>query len=278
MDDSQDEAERDPGFKRRLAKIIGQQEPYPWAASLGIGKSTFAGPWRNGAIPQTRTLLKIAQNTNISLNWLLTGRGPERLWEEGEGREETEQKPYVAYLGASDPAEAREGRAGGGVRAARGAPVEEVGERYRVPREEYCLVPRYGMTVGSGQRLHSEQVVDYLSFKISWVEQTMGLDANELALVHVVGDSMEPTLKEGDLLLLDRRGFSPLGPVRSARNDALYVLLRNGELIVKRLQFGFDGSVTVQSDNPVYAAQTLAAEHAQTLQVMGRVVWIGRRM
>ncbi|MBF0461073.1 MAG: LexA family transcriptional regulator [Magnetococcales bacterium] len=285
--------DRDLGFRERLAKVIGQQDPYPWAESLGIGKSTFAGPWNKGAMPQTKTLLKIALNTDISLNWLLTGRGPERLTidEHSTGTDghgythagmEAEKKPYIAYMASTTQngqmghggCSREENELGNGP----GAPVEERGETYRVPREEYCLVPRYGIRVDSGQLLHSEQWVDYLSFKVSWVEQMMGLDARELALVNVFGDSMEPTLKEGDLLLLDRRGFSHPGPGRAVRSDAIYVLLRGEELVVKRLQFGFDGSVTIQSDNPVYATQMLPADKLHTLQVMGRVVWIGRKV
>ncbi|MEO5364034.1 MAG: helix-turn-helix domain-containing protein [Magnetococcus sp. DMHC-8] len=278
MDNSEESTERDLGFRERLAKVIGTQEPYPWAASLGIGKSTFAGPWRNGAMPQTKTLVKIAQHTDISLNWLLTGRGPERL--EGCGPPvwlESDKKPYMAY-GAEEPVRVvGDGREACGPS---GTPVEEMGEMYRVPREEYCLVPRYGIQAGSGALLHSEQVVDYLSFKASWVEQTMGLDARELALVSVLGDSMEPTLKEGDLLLLDRRGFSHAAAAGRAvvHSDAIYVLLRGEVLVAKRLQFGFDGSVTIQSDNPAYAAQTLSPDRVPGLQVMGRVVWIGRKM
>ncbi|MBF0162590.1 MAG: LexA family transcriptional regulator [Magnetococcales bacterium] len=288
-----EEAVRDPGFKARLAQVIGQQDPYPWAASLGIGKSTFAGPWRNGAIPQTKTLLKIAQHTNISLNWLLTGKGPERIDESrhsGEGgqttagKEEAGALPYT-YLGSAYPAQTQEnstespdlcsvtrGREGAG------APVEEMGEVYRAPWEGYCLVPRYGMRVGSGEPLRCDQVVDSLSFKVSWVEQHMGLDPRALALVNVVGDSMEPTLKERDLLLLDRRGFTRTDPGPSAHSDGIYVILRGEELVVKRLQFGFDGSVHIQSDNPIYAPQTLSTERAQTLQIVGRVVWVGRRI
>ncbi|MEO5351350.1 MAG: helix-turn-helix domain-containing protein [Magnetococcus sp. YQC-3] len=267
--------DRDPGFRERLAKVIGQQEPYPWAASLGIGKSTFAGPWSKGAMPQTKTLLKIAQHTDISLNWLLTGKGPERLEGCATGRE---RKAYLSYMGVEGRPGGLESIRGECAEVVSGTPVKEMGESYRVPQEEYCLVPRYGVQVSSGQLLHSEQVVDYLSFKVSWIEQTMGLDSRALALIHVLGDSMEPTLKEGDLLLLDRRGYMPSGAGRTARSDAIYVLLRGEELVVKRLQFGFDGSVTVQSDNPIYATQLIPAEKSPGVQVVGRVVWVGRKV
>lgn len=255
------------GFKERLAKIIGSHPPFPWGERLGFKKSTFSGLLKNGTMPQMKTLLKIAHHTDISLNWLLAGRGPERLSGcESDGVAIKESLPYTVSAEQY------------GVGKQSSSPVEELGEVYQVPSAEYCHVPRYGVMMRPGQLLQSEHVVDYLSFKISWVEQTMGLDPRELALVHVCGDSMEPTLKEGDLLLLDRRGFSQLGLSRPVRSDAVYVLLREDALVVKRLQFGFDGSVTIQSDNPAYAKHILSVEKLACLQVMGRVVWVGRRL
>lgn len=286
---------KDSDFRNRLAKIIGDQDPYPWAESLGIMKSTFAGPWTKGAIPQTKTLLKIARNTDISLNWLLTGQGPERIClchtKKSEpqkpeqmdtyGAKGSEPREYVFY-NTKQTGSGQEGnlRQTGDTRQTRderqaGTPVEDMGEHYRVPQEEYVLVPRYGLRVTDGQLLQNEQVVDYLSFKVYWIKQTMGLDPRQLALISVCGDSMEPTLKEGDLLLLDRRGFSVPGRVSS---DAIYVLLRGEALVVKRLQCGFDGSITIQSDNPVYATQVLPAEKITHLKIIGRVVWVGQRI
>ena len=260
-----DYSEKDFGLRDRLAELIGEKDPYPWAESIGIGKSTFAGLWNQGAMPQTRTLLKIAQNTDFSLNWLLTGQGTKRIHGWISVGSETRRTSYRDET--SDNFEENERQMG--------TPIEDMGERYQIPKEEYVLVPRYGLHVGDGQLLRSHQVVDYLSFKVGWIEQTMGLDPRQLALVHVRGDSMEPTLKEGDLLLLDRRGFSLPNRVRS---DAIYVLLRGEELVAKRLQCGFDGSVTIQSDNPAYATQVLSAEKSTCIQVVGRVVWVGRRI
>jgi phage repressor protein C with HTH and peptisase S24 domain len=276
MDNPLVNQEFDPGFRDRLAQVIGEEEPYPWAERIGIGKSTFAGIWRKGAMPQTKTLLKIAQNTDISVNWLLTGRGPQRLDLSKTGENSELRQGYLSYVTLAPEGDPRQS---GGINKQRAAaPVEEMGELYRVHREEYCHVPCYGMRIGSSQLLQNEQLVDHLSFKISWVEQIMGLDIRELALVQVTGDSMEPTLKEGDLLLLDRRGFTPSEGQKPVRSDAMYVLLRGQELIAKRLQFGFDGSLTIQSDNPVYAPHVVAAEQTQRVEIVGRVVWVGRRV
>ncbi|MBF0184293.1 MAG: helix-turn-helix transcriptional regulator [Magnetococcales bacterium] len=268
--------EEDSAIRERLALVIGNEEPYPWAARIGIGKSTFAGVWRNGAVPQTKTLLKIAQHTDISVNWLLTGRGPIRLDMSASPELVGVRKGYLSYV--TLPEGSTHGVAVGQNDQQSATPVEEMGESYRIVQEEFCHVPRFGVQLGSGRLVQSEHLVDNLSFKVSWIEQVMGLDIRELALVHVTGDSMEPTLKEGDILLLDRRGFTQSSQQKVVRSDAIYVLLRGDELVAKRLQFGFDGSLTVQSDNPAYASQSVAAEQMIQLPIIGRVVWVGRRV
>jgi len=62
------------------------------------------------------------------------------------------------------------------------------------------------------------------------------------------------------------------------KQDAIYAFATNGELRVKRMQLKIDGKVVVKSDNPQYEAETLTAEQAASLRVVGRVVWSGRRM
>jgi len=116
-----------------------------------------------------------------------------------------------------------------------------------------------------------EQVVDHLAFREEWVRTELGANPKNLVLISAIGDSMEPTLRAGDLLLIDR---SDAG----VKQDAIYAFATNGELRVKRMQLKIDGKVVVKSDNPQYEAETLTAEQAASLRVVGRVVWSGRRM
>ncbi len=141
------------------------------------------------------------------------------------------------------------------------------------PEEGFTLVPKYDIeaSAGGGRVIHSEQVVDHLTFKTSWIRGVLGLDPKNLILISAVGDSMEPTIRAGDLLLLDRA-------VESIVDDALYSILINDVLLIKRIQRLFDASVLVKSDNPAYQTQTLSKTQAEDLQVIGRLVWVGRRV
>lgn len=141
------------------------------------------------------------------------------------------------------------------------------------PGDGFVQVPRYEVTAsaGGGTMIHSEQIVDHLSFRADWVHNALGVPVADLALINVTGDSMEPTLSEGDLILIDMSH-------RGVKDNAVYVLQLNGSLLVKRIQHKLDGSVIVKSDNAIYEPEQIGAEAVDLLNVIGRVVWCGRRM
>jgi phage repressor protein C with HTH and peptisase S24 domain len=135
---------------------------------------------------------------------------------------------------------------------------------------EYLFVPRYHVRIpaGRGRPLRSDQVVDYLAFRADWVERRLGADPRNLILVEAVGDSMAPTFDDRDLLLVD------LGEPRF-RQDGVYVLKRDGDLAVKRLQRRHDGRIVIRSDNPAY--QSVATDPSR-VGVIGRVIWVAGRL
>jgi phage repressor protein C with HTH and peptisase S24 domain len=108
--------------------------------------------------------------------------------------------------------------------------------------------------------------IDWLAFKKEWIESEVHVDINELALVLVVGDSMYPTFKPSDILLIDlsQKSFS---------GDGVYALNVNGVCSIKRIQFFISGSIRVSSDNGVYAPQEIRKGDLENIIVIGRVVW-----
>jgi transcriptional regulator with XRE-family HTH domain len=107
-----------------------------------------------------------------------------------------------------------------------------------------------------------------LSFKLDWLHERK-LEQTSLSVVEAQGDSMEPTITDKDALLVDTR------PVNSV-TDGIYILKFDNDLIVKRLQKQFDNSIEVISDNPNYKSQNLSGEQVDRLQLVGKVVWIGK--
>ena len=94
-----------------------------------------------------------------------------------------------------------------------------------------------------------------------------------LALITGFGDSMEPTFKDGDSLLVDRG-------VTDIKLDAIYVLALRDELYIKRVQRRPDGTVMMLSDNPSYQPYQIKNAERDQFQVLGRVVmaWNSRRI
>ncbi|MBT5027877.1 MAG: helix-turn-helix transcriptional regulator [Nitrospina sp.] len=139
---------------------------------------------------------------------------------------------------------------------------------------DFVLVPRYNIeaSAGGGSVIHSEQIVDHLAFKASWVSKELGADPKNLLLIHSIGDSMEPTLRSGDLLLVDRNKGRMKG-------DGIYLINFDDGLMVKRLEWMMDGTVVIRGDNAnVSREQKLTAIEMEKLHLLGRVVWVGGKV
>ena len=134
----------------------------------------------------------------------------------------------------------------------------------------FSYVPRYDVnTPGArGEPLRSEQIVDYLAFKNEWVRTRLNADPRNLLLIEAIGDSMAPTLENADLLLVD------LAEPRF-RHDGIYVLRRDHELAVKRLQRRPDGTLNIISDNPAYESSIVTSD---SVHIIGRVIWAAGRL
>jgi phage repressor protein C with HTH and peptisase S24 domain len=135
---------------------------------------------------------------------------------------------------------------------------------------DLVLIPTYNVNASAGDGVEvpgDEEVVGRFAMPRRWLS-AKGLNQSTLVMVTARGDSMEPTVRDGDILLVDRN-------VARLSGDGIYLMERDNDLFCKRLQKGFDGGVTIMSDNTRYAPQHLGPELAASLNVIGLVVWIG---
>lgn len=93
-----------------------------------------------------------------------------------------------------------------------------------------------------------------------------------LRLLTGYGDSMSPTFNDGDMLLID------VG-VTDLKLDAVYVLERQDQLYVKRIQRRPTGALRMISDNPVYPPEDIDPK-VDGFAVLARVlcVWNFRKL
>ena len=98
---------------------------------------------------------------------------------------------------------------------------------------------------------------------------SLGVREGQSAVLRAQGDSMTPTIQDGDRMLIDERDRAP------GARGGIYVLRLDGALMVKRVAKTGDG-IAVTSDNPDFPAIVLPAPDA--VDVLGRVVWLSRAL
>jgi hypothetical protein len=135
-------------------------------------------------------------------------------------------------------------------------------------------VPRLDVnaSAGPGALDIAERRLGRIAFDATWL-RTLGLGGGgggRLSVIRVAGDSMAPTLADGDDILVDHDDGA--GRLR----DGIYVLRIEGSLVVKRLAVGPGGRISVRSDNQTYPGWPDI--EPGSVDVAGRVVWVGRRL
>ncbi|OYU02689.1 MAG: peptidase S24 [Sphingomonadaceae bacterium PASS1] len=133
------------------------------------------------------------------------------------------------------------------------------------------LIPKLavGASAGAGAIHDGEALAGKIGFDEKWLRR-MGLDPAKLSLIRVDGESMSPTLNNGDDIMVDNRAAA------QAVRDGIHVIRLDDMLMVKRLAQGPLGRLSVLSDNPNYP--DWPDVDGATVTVIGRVVWAGRRL
>ncbi|MHA4838611.1 S24 family peptidase [Sphingopyxis sp. MSC1_008] len=176
---------------------------------------------------------------------------PRRLAEQDRAR-------IAAYLGVSE--------------AMLGGPVQRVATPARTRGPGMILVPKLaiGASAGAGASVDAEAVEGEVAFDPKWLRD-LGADPRALSIIRVEGDSMAPTLDDGDDILVDG------GDAAARLRDGIYVLRMDDVLMVKRVaRAPGQGRISVISDNPHYRSWDDLP--MASVQLVGRVVWTGRRV
>lgn len=127
------------------------------------------------------------------------------------------------------------------------------------------------VSAGPGAIVTEELGKPYFAFDERWLKALTPSAPAKLSIVRVEGDSMAPTLNDGDDILVD------LGDAAERLRDGIYVLRIDDALVVKRIALNPVGRrLTVQSDNPAYPDWPDCG--LDDIKPIGRVIWSGRRI
>lgn len=138
---------------------------------------------------------------------------------------------------------------------------------------DLVTVKRHQVSVsaGPGAVVNEELGKPYFAFQERWLRALTPSQPANLSIVRVDGDSMAPTLNDGDDILVD------LGDCHDRLRDGIYVLRIDDSVVVKRIALHPSGRrVTVQSDNPAYPDWPDCS--LDDIKCIGRVIWSGRRI
>lgn len=174
----------------------------------------------------------LAAAAEIPLKWIVTGRAMER-------------KPPLVYVDAARPVAA----------GADEVPVQKLAFR---------------ASAGSGA-LAIDEAAGHLRFPRLVLEH-VGVRPEHARLMEASGESMRPTINDGDLLLVD---ISP--QAQSIAEGKIYVFSVGEEVFVKRLR-AVGGRILIRADNQDLYPGEEPVPPDLPFRLYGRVKWAGRNL
>ncbi|MGW8203006.1 S24 family peptidase [Sphingomonas bisphenolicum] len=125
-----------------------------------------------------------------------------------------------------------------------------------------------GFAMGDGSNLDDYVEEGTFDFDANLLRAISQSPAHRLLVADGVGDSMQPTLLDSDLLVIDTL------QTRLNMTDRIWAIALYGAGAVKRLRPAAGGKLEIISDNTLHEKQIV---DAQDVRIIGRVVWSGRR-
>ena len=219
------------------------------AALFNMPQTTYSKYELGGSIPEK--ILQGLHDKGYNIVWLITGEGNMYLDNASGDNDETD------ILRAPSEDEERIYRE-----------TLEKGQKYKIEIEtNTVLIPMTNMklSAGKGWDWESEEIYTGELLPVP-MKIARRFDEKSLIAATVKGDSMEPTLHDGE----------PVAYVKEFENgDGIYALAILDEVYIKRLSIDkLKKEITIISDNPKYPAKTYPMDQ-EGLQVLGKVVfWI----
>ena len=214
-------------LKDRLEELMaeyGLDTQQQLADFAGVSKG-LVGQWFNGSTGLgAKPLSAFDKKTRFSINWLTEGTGD---------KYKTHVLPAITESESEDS--------------------------IRFPRLNAEA------TCGAGTiNDHYIEVVDYVTVAAAWAREKLGGNLNKIQVITARGDSMGPTIENGDVMFVDTS-------VEAFDGDGLYLLWYIDGLKAKRLQSTVGGGLMIISDNSSYRTETVRGEDLNAVRIIGRI-------
>lgn len=219
----------------RIKEVRGSEDQGEFAATVGVSPGTLGRYERGERLPDAEFLAAIALKRDVSADWLLTGAPPKEF--------SARWKVHGQIL------------------------AEHLRAKY-YGTESFYLMPLYDIraAAGYGALVEDQPPTDYRAFSRAWLAQEIRVQPfDRLALVTIAGNSMEPDLHDGEVVMIDKGDSEVL-------REGAYVFFLDGHVFVKKLALRGDRLLIISS-NGDHATQELKLlqEHV-TFRIIGRVI------
>jgi phage repressor protein C with HTH and peptisase S24 domain len=237
-------------FAKRLQILVGRESYSSFGRRVGVSDAVIRKYLTGETMPSVGLVSQICGHEPRLFLWLCLGLG-----EQPEQVSEIPEVPVYARAGHSDKTHG----------------FEEPIATYNIKMQDYTLVDCYQVfaSAGFGATVSDELKTDPMAFRTDWLKKE-GLAPERLAVIRAKGDSMEPTISNNDIILVNLCNGDAL-------RDGLYVLRIGDSLLVKRLQFDPFGGFKIISDNPGYETQVVTKDQRPDVHIVGRVAWAGKK-
>ena len=231
-------------FADRLLEVIGDEDPTPWATARGISGATIHEWLKKGGLPYPKSMRKLEAATGAAEAWWLRGEGP---------------GPNEVRLEAYSLPESAEPLLSG----------DDAATRLKAEREPdtFARIPFYDVraSAGHGAFIADQGAARHYAFDREWLALHVGVAAHRLALIPVSGTSMEPDLRDGDLVMIDRGDIEVL-------REGVYVFELDDRLYVKRLSLRGDRLMVASSNGDYTPSELNTLQENPSFRLHGRVL------
>lgn len=182
----------------------------------------------SGSIPGIDKIAAIADATNYSLEWLIRGEGPML------------RKELFPDRASYDPS-------------------------------KFILVPYYNayLAAGAGALNHDTEVTAQIPVEKFFLEEIAGVgNTKKLAFLEVRGDSMLPTIGDGDIALIDLKQIN-------IREDIMAFVYED-ESYIKRIRKMAKGIDIISDNKDLYPPFHIEAESMDRFHIIGKVLSVNR--
>jgi phage repressor protein C with HTH and peptisase S24 domain len=227
----------DIGSRIRAARDAANLSQTALSRKVGVSATTIQN-YESGKFPKGEFAISLANALGCTLDWLLAGRGP---------------------MCNSTEDSFQGNRSLGGVRV-------------NTEDTELIMVPmvKARLAAGSGSLETNGELHQRVAFRNVFLSRRG--NPSEMVLMRVMGDSMEPEIKNNDTVLIDQSQTLP-GP-----GQVFAVGIE--DMVYLKMVDSLPGKIVLKSFNPAFPPIEVDArgDLATGVRIIGHVVWVGREL